>query len=179
MLSVTVRRSTLTIRSITGTSRIRPGPFCAISRPRRKITPRSYSLRTRTDEPRKIRTKNAMTTMTPIAPSTVVGACASAMKRSRATASNAIARPVIFPLSACGVLVHVRDQALLILIRARMRVDELARAVIEAGRWKGLRRPAQVLGDVRVGVRGGGGGRGQLREAGLGGADGSVRVDAE
>ena len=43
--SVTVRRSTLTIRSMSGISTISPGPFCAISRPSRKMTPRSYSRR--------------------------------------------------------------------------------------------------------------------------------------
>jgi hypothetical protein len=46
---VTVRRLTRTIRSIVGTSMIRPGPLVGISRPRRKTTPRSYSLNTRTE----------------------------------------------------------------------------------------------------------------------------------
>jgi hypothetical protein len=44
IVSVIVRRSTFTIRSITGMRRKRPGPFgSGSSRPRRKITPRSYS----------------------------------------------------------------------------------------------------------------------------------------
>ena len=47
MLSVTVRRSTRTILSMIGIRKIRPGPFWSIRRPRRKITPRSYSRRTR------------------------------------------------------------------------------------------------------------------------------------
>ena len=50
--SVTVRRSILTIRSTIGIRKIRPGPFWAISRPSRKITPRSYSRRILTPEPR-------------------------------------------------------------------------------------------------------------------------------
>ena len=67
MFSVTVRRSTRTIRSITGISRIRPGPLRAIRRPRRKMTPRSYSRRTRIAEPKKNSRKKAATTATPIA----------------------------------------------------------------------------------------------------------------
>ena len=47
-VSVTVRRSTLTIRSTIGIRKISPGPFWAMRRPRRKITPRSYSRRIRT-----------------------------------------------------------------------------------------------------------------------------------
>ena len=54
---VTVLRSTLTIRSMIGISRIRPGPFWAISRPNRKITPRSYSRRILIDEASTISTK--------------------------------------------------------------------------------------------------------------------------
>src|SRR3712207_36855 len=46
--NVTVRRSTRTILSITGMSRKRPGPFGGERRrPRRKMTPRSYSRATR------------------------------------------------------------------------------------------------------------------------------------
>src|SRR5688572_9429960 len=67
MFRVIVRRSTRTIRSITGISRIRPGPFWAIRRPRRKMTPRSYSRRTRIAEPTTIRRKKATTTAMPIA----------------------------------------------------------------------------------------------------------------
>src|SRR3712207_5419376 len=48
MFSVTVRRSTRTILSITGMSRKRPGPFGGERRrPSRKMTPRSYSRATR------------------------------------------------------------------------------------------------------------------------------------
>jgi hypothetical protein len=44
MFSVIVRRSTRTIRSTIGIRMNRPGPFgCGRRRPRRKITPRSYS----------------------------------------------------------------------------------------------------------------------------------------
>src|SRR2546429_9212034 len=44
IVSVIVRRATLTIRSTTGVSRNRPGPFGAGGgRPRRKMIPRSYS----------------------------------------------------------------------------------------------------------------------------------------
>src|SRR5690242_5030699 len=44
MFKVIVRRSTFTIRSTTGISRKRPGPFgSGSSRPRRKMIPRSYS----------------------------------------------------------------------------------------------------------------------------------------
>src|SRR5215213_6518999 len=42
--SVTVRRSIFCMRSMNGTSRMRPGPRGPTSRPRRKTTPRSYSL---------------------------------------------------------------------------------------------------------------------------------------
>src|SRR5689334_14133586 len=45
MLSVIVRRSTLTIRSTIGMRKTTPGPFCGSRRPRRKTTPRSYSRR--------------------------------------------------------------------------------------------------------------------------------------
>ena len=49
-----VRRSIRTIWSTNGISKIRPGPFCAIRRPSRKITPRSYSRRIRIDGARMI-----------------------------------------------------------------------------------------------------------------------------
>ena len=62
--SVTVRRSTRTILSITGMSRKRPGPFGGLfSRPSRKMTPRSYSRATRIDaERRKMRTTRTAAT---------------------------------------------------------------------------------------------------------------------
>ncbi len=47
-VSVTVRRSTRTIRSTQGTSRTTPGPLTGNSRPRRNTTARSYSRSTRT-----------------------------------------------------------------------------------------------------------------------------------
>src|SRR5215210_5549275 len=51
--SVTVRRSTLTILSMIGISRKRPGPFGGeFRRPSRKMTPRSYSRATRTADER-------------------------------------------------------------------------------------------------------------------------------
>src|SRR6185436_12533655 len=40
---VTVRSGTLTILSMIGMRKMRPGPLAPITRPRRKITPRSYS----------------------------------------------------------------------------------------------------------------------------------------
>src|ERR1700735_2397745 len=46
MSSVTVRRSIRAIRSSTGITKITPGPRYGVSRPRRKTTPRSYSLST-------------------------------------------------------------------------------------------------------------------------------------
>src|SRR5688500_8615868 len=62
--SVIVRRSTLTIRSITGMSRKRPGPFgSGSSRPRRKITPRSYSRATLIAAKRNISTRKAAAAM--------------------------------------------------------------------------------------------------------------------
>src|SRR6266480_5784721 len=58
MLSVIVRRSTLTIRSTIGIRRKRPGPFGgSSSRPRRNTTPRSYSRATLIAEIRKSRTR--------------------------------------------------------------------------------------------------------------------------
>src|SRR5579862_4249632 len=45
IVSVIVRRSTLTSRSTTGMRNTTHGPFCGSSRPRRKTTPRSYSRR--------------------------------------------------------------------------------------------------------------------------------------
>ncbi len=63
MFSVIVRRSTRTIRSTTGISRNRPGPFGgSSSRPRRNTTPRSYSRATLTAE-----TKNSSSRKTAIA----------------------------------------------------------------------------------------------------------------
>src|SRR6476620_5438734 len=60
MLSVIVRRSTLTIRSTIGISRNRPGPFGAGSkRPRRKTIPRSYSRATLIAEIRKSTTRKS------------------------------------------------------------------------------------------------------------------------
>ena len=44
MSYVTVWRFTFTIRSMIGMMKNRPGPLAAITRPSRKITPRSYSL---------------------------------------------------------------------------------------------------------------------------------------
>ena len=41
--TVTVRRSTLTTRSMNGISQYQPGPFVAPSRPSRNSTARSYS----------------------------------------------------------------------------------------------------------------------------------------
>src|SRR5215211_5961380 len=69
-VSVTVRRSIRTMRSTIGIRKISPGPFCAIRRPSRKMTPRSYSRRIRIPEARTIarktisRTTIAMTTPT-------------------------------------------------------------------------------------------------------------------
>src|SRR3954469_24702860 len=72
MFSVIVRRSTLTIRSTTGISRNRPGPFGSGSRrPRRKMIPRSYSratliaeTRKRTSRKRRIRTMTTAAVIT-------------------------------------------------------------------------------------------------------------------
>jgi hypothetical protein len=47
-----------------GIRRMRPGPFCAINRPRRKITPRSYSRRILIDEARMITAKITTTMST-------------------------------------------------------------------------------------------------------------------
>src|SRR6187549_1607032 len=60
MLSVIVRRATLTIRSTIGISRKRPGPLgSASSRPRRKMIPRSYSRATLIAEIRKSTTRKS------------------------------------------------------------------------------------------------------------------------
>src|SRR3989339_1173088 len=59
---VIVRRSILTILSITGIRTISPGPFVAIILPRRKMTPLSYSLSTLMAEARNITTKTITTT---------------------------------------------------------------------------------------------------------------------
>jgi hypothetical protein len=48
MSMVTVRSDTFTIRSTMGMMKNRPGPLAPMTRPRRKITPRSYSLTIRT-----------------------------------------------------------------------------------------------------------------------------------
>ena len=65
MLSVIVRRSTLTIRSTTGISRKSPGPFgSGKSRPSRKTMPRSYSRATLIAEIRKRTTRKRTTTRT-------------------------------------------------------------------------------------------------------------------
>src|SRR6516225_4448699 len=45
---VTTRRSILTMRSTIGMRKMSPGPFAPSNLPRRKMTPRSYSRRTRT-----------------------------------------------------------------------------------------------------------------------------------
>src|SRR6516164_1088549 len=45
---VTTRRSILTMRSTIGMRKMSPGPFVPSNLPRRKMTPRSYSRRTRT-----------------------------------------------------------------------------------------------------------------------------------
>ena len=65
--SVIVRRSIRTIWSMNGISRIRPGPFWAISRPSRKMTPRSYSRRILIAAARMIRMKTARTAITAMA----------------------------------------------------------------------------------------------------------------
>jgi hypothetical protein len=58
--SVTVRRSTRTILSMIGISRKRPGPFGGdFSRPRRKMTPRSYSRATRIADESRINSRTA------------------------------------------------------------------------------------------------------------------------
>src|SRR5439155_7046525 len=63
MLSVIVRRSTLTMRSTTGISRKRPGPFgSGNSRPSRNTIPRSYSRSTLIAEIRKRTTSKSRTT---------------------------------------------------------------------------------------------------------------------
>src|SRR5438270_2057922 len=64
MLSVIVRRSTFTMRSTTGISRKRPGPFgSGNSRPSRNTIPRSYSRATLIAEIRKRTTRKSRTTM--------------------------------------------------------------------------------------------------------------------
>src|SRR5436190_2954317 len=116
---------------------------------------------------------------TPSNPAMVVGACASAMKSSRATTSRAMASSVTSPLSACGVPIHVRDQILLVRVDARVAEDLLSGAVIEGRGREGLRGTAEVLRDLQVRVAVGGVGERQLGEKLLGGAVGVVRVDAE
>jgi hypothetical protein len=65
MLSVIVRRSTLTILSTTGIRMKRPGPFgSGSSRPSRKMMPRSYSRATLIAEIRKRTSRKARTMMT-------------------------------------------------------------------------------------------------------------------
>ena len=54
-----MRRSTLRMRSTPGIKRIKPGPRAPTSRPRRKITPRSYSCTILTAE---VTTRKATTT---------------------------------------------------------------------------------------------------------------------
>ena len=64
---VTIRRSMRTIRSITGISRKRPGPDAPpLSRPSRKITPRSYSRSTFTDDESTSTSNTSRTTTTPM-----------------------------------------------------------------------------------------------------------------
>ena len=48
----TVLRLTLVMRSMMGMRMISPGPLALITRPKRKITPRSYSLSTLSDTAR-------------------------------------------------------------------------------------------------------------------------------
>jgi hypothetical protein len=48
------------IRSTTGISRISPGPFTGISRPSRKMTARSYSLRMRIAAASRMKTNATM-----------------------------------------------------------------------------------------------------------------------
>src|SRR3954469_12247390 len=68
MLSVIVRRSTLTMRSTIGMSRKRPGPFgSGRRRPSRKMMPRSYSRATLIAANRKMTRRIAMATTTAIA----------------------------------------------------------------------------------------------------------------
>src|SRR5215211_4971355 len=64
IVCVIVRSVTRTIRSATGTSSTRPGPFWATSRPKRKTTPRSYSRSTRTDAPARDTASTTKTTRT-------------------------------------------------------------------------------------------------------------------
>src|SRR5947208_18423 len=65
MVSVMVRRSTLTIRSTTGISRKRPGPFgSGRRRPSRKTIPRSYSRATLIAEIKKRTSRKRTTTRT-------------------------------------------------------------------------------------------------------------------
>jgi hypothetical protein len=62
--SVIVRRSTFTIRSTTGISRKSPGPLgSGSSRPRRKMTPRSYSRATLIAAKRNINTRRRAAAM--------------------------------------------------------------------------------------------------------------------
>ena len=78
MLSVTVRRSTLTIRSMTGISRKRPGPFgSGSSRPSRKMTPRSYSRATLTAAKRNRTTTTSTATRTIRPAVTFISSCSS------------------------------------------------------------------------------------------------------
>src|SRR5712692_8337463 len=72
MFSVIVRRSTLTIRSMIGISRKRPGPFGSGSRrPSRKMMPRSYSRATLIAESMKSSRMTATTTTATMAAVTV------------------------------------------------------------------------------------------------------------
>src|SRR5947199_6406466 len=72
MFSVIVRRSTFTIRSTTGMSRKRPGPFGSGSnRPSRKTMPRSYSRATLIAEIKK-RTSRKRTTTSATRPAAIV-----------------------------------------------------------------------------------------------------------
>src|SRR5215210_4410250 len=64
MSSVTVRRSIFCMRSMKGTSKMRPGPRGPRSRPRRKTTPRSYSLTTLIADASTIRMMSRIGTMT-------------------------------------------------------------------------------------------------------------------
>src|SRR3954469_3557935 len=61
---VIVRRVTRTMRSATGMSSTRPGPFWATRRPKRNTTPRSYSRSTRTDEPARVTASTTRTSKT-------------------------------------------------------------------------------------------------------------------
>src|SRR6266516_5386525 len=59
-VSVTIRRSTLIIREMSGGTRKRTGPFAPVKRPSTKITPRSYCCTTRIAESARNTNKSTM-----------------------------------------------------------------------------------------------------------------------